>query len=92
MAGAVGYNLKFWDIEAAVHFKSKHGHQPVLIIDAVDHLAKEEPAFFAKLLKFGKTESQADNLRIVFSSSESSTTRQLLDDSSTLLDAPRESP
>ena len=55
---------------AADAFRMKHGRPAVLVIDAADYIAKQEPIFFARLQDFAKVCADAGSLRIVFVSSE----------------------
>jgi ABC-type oligopeptide transport system ATPase subunit len=59
-------------LDAAVKFKSKHGRPMVLVIDAVDLLAKRDPAFLVILQDFAKLCADLGHLRFVFVSSDGS--------------------
>ena len=59
-------------IDAAATFKSIHGRPMVLVIDSVDFLAKQCPAFLEILQDFAKKRADDGNLRAVFISSDGS--------------------
>ena len=59
-----------WLLKAAKAYKTKHGRPAVLVLDAADFIAKEDPPLFMKLLEFAKAASDAGTLRVVFGSSE----------------------
>jgi hypothetical protein len=62
---------------AAVKFKEKHKRPAVLIIDSAEIIAKDNPAFFAKLQDFAKQMTDAGNLRLVFVSSDGTVLEQM---------------
>jgi len=68
--------------ETALHFKEKHGRQPVLVIDAADFIAKRDPAFMKELQDFAKTNADQGNLRTVFVTSEGTTLPLMMGSSS----------
>ena len=56
-------------LDAAAKFKTKHGRPMVLVIDSVDIMAKQHPAFLELLQDFAKFCVDAGHLRVVFISS-----------------------
>ena len=58
--------------EQAEKFKSKYGRQPVLVIDGVDLLAKEDKQVFLKLVDRAKFLSNSRTVKVVLVSSEGS--------------------
>ena len=58
---------------AAAAFRSKHGRPAVLVIDAVDRIAKQCPEFLGVLQDFAKDCADAGNLRVVFVADDSAT-------------------
>ena len=89
MGRAVGFfsdGIAPWDelqadlIKVAKAYQSKYGSPLVLIIDDADYIAKDDSAFFKKLLKFAETQAAANTLRMVFVSYEGSTINLLMDD------------
>lgn len=57
---------------AASAFMAKHGRPATLVLDNVDVIAKNDPAFLIDLQRFAKTMADAGNLRVVFVSSDGS--------------------
>ena len=51
-------------------YRAKHGRPAVLVIDHVEYIAKNNPAFFTDLQEFAKACAHAGSLRIVFVLSE----------------------
>jgi KaiC/GvpD/RAD55 family RecA-like ATPase len=62
---------------AAVKFKQQHGRPAVLIIDSAEIIAKDNPAFFAKMQDFAKQMTDAGNLRLVFVFSDGTAPEQM---------------
>jgi hypothetical protein len=56
--------------KSATRFHAMHARPAVLVIDAVDFVAKEDPAFFLQLQDFAKVCADMGTLRVVFVSSE----------------------
>jgi hypothetical protein len=52
--------------EAAARFKSRHGRPAVLVLDAMDLIAKDAPSFFTEVQNFAKDSADKGILRIVF--------------------------
>ena len=63
--------------QAASRFYDKHQRPAVLIIDAAERLAKDNPAFLTKLQDFAKDRTDEGSLRMVFVSSDGSVLEQL---------------
>lgn len=63
--------------EASISYKKKHSRSPVLIIDQLTTLAKEDQRVFRRLIQFAKTEADEKRLVLVFVASEGNTPRQL---------------
>lgn len=51
---------------AATRFKSRHGRPAVLVLDAMDLVAKHDPLFLAEVQDFAKVCADKGTLRIVF--------------------------
>jgi KaiC/GvpD/RAD55 family RecA-like ATPase len=62
---------------AAVKFKQQYGRSAVLIIDSAEIIAKDNPAFFAKMQDFAKQMTDAGNLRLVFVFSDGTALEQM---------------
>ena len=52
--------------KAAILYKARHGVAPTLVLDAMDLVAKEDPAFFAVVQNFAKATADGGLLRVVF--------------------------
>jgi hypothetical protein len=57
-------------ISASAAFKGKHKRPATLVLDNVDVIAKNEPAFMIKLQRFAKAMADDGSLRVVFVSSD----------------------
>ena len=55
---------------AAAAYHAKHGRPAVLVLDAADYAAKQQPAFFGSLLSFAKVCADGGALRVVLVCSE----------------------
>jgi hypothetical protein len=53
-------------LAAAARFKSRHGRPAVLVLDAMDLIAKDAPPFFTEVQNFAKECADKGTLRIVF--------------------------
>ena len=53
-------------VKAAVKYKARHGVAPTLVLDAMDLVAKQDPAFFATVQDFAKATADGGLLRVVF--------------------------
>lgn len=51
--------------EAASLYRQRHGRAPTLVLDAMDLVAKSDPAFFAQLQDFAKACADSGVLRVV---------------------------
>jgi len=63
--------------QASQRYKQKHGKSPVLVIDNLTALAKDDWVTFKKLIQFAKKEADAGRLRVAFVASEGHTPRQV---------------
>jgi hypothetical protein len=70
MDGVVWRELRRALLEAAARFRTKHARPAVLVIDAVDYIAKKDPVLFGDLQDFAKVCADAGSLRVMFVSSE----------------------
>ena len=52
--------------EAASLYRQRHGRAPTLVLDAMDLVAKSDPAFFAQVQDFAKACADSGVLRVVF--------------------------
>jgi hypothetical protein len=66
---------------SALSFKAKHGKAPTLVLDAMDLVAKEDPAFFLQVQNFAKACADSGILRVVFVFSDGSALPLLLSSS-----------
>ncbi len=64
--------------QAAHLYKKKHAKAPVLVVDNLTVLAKQDKAAFSKVVSFAKKEADLGELLVVFVASEGHTPRQLL--------------
>jgi hypothetical protein len=62
---------------AAIKFHEKHGRPAVLILDSVELIAKDNPAFLIKLQSFAKQWTDMGTLRVVLISSDGSVLKLL---------------
>lgn len=69
---------------AAARYKVKHGTAPTLVLDAMDLVAKDDPAFFLVLQNFAKASADAGTLRVVFVFSDGAALPLLLSSSADL--------
>lgn len=53
-------------VRAAELYTSKHGVPPVLVLDGMDLVAKEDPAFFVKMQDFAKKSADTGTLSVTF--------------------------
>ena len=53
-------------LKAAELYTSKHGVPPVLVLDGMDLVAKEDPAFFVKMQDFAKKSADMGTLSVMF--------------------------
>jgi hypothetical protein len=67
--------------KAASLYHVKHGKAPTLVLDAMDLVAKSDPAFFAQVQDFAKACADAGVLRVVFVFSDGSALPLLLSSS-----------
>ncbi len=53
-------------VKSAELYTSKHGVPPVLVLDGMDLVAKEDPAFFVKMQDFAKKSADTGTLSVMF--------------------------
>ena len=53
-------------LKAAELYTTKHGVPPVLVLDGMDLVAKEDPAFFLKMQDFAKKSADMGTLNVMF--------------------------
>ena len=59
--------------DVASKYHAKHNRPMVLVIDAADYVAKEDPKFLQYLQNFAKSSADSNVLRVVFVTSEGTT-------------------
>lgn len=57
-------------LEGSAAFRRKHGRPATLVLDGVDVIAKEDPAFLDMLQIFAKNAADAGTMRVIFVSSD----------------------
>lgn len=57
-------------VKAAARYRAKHGAPPVLVLDAMDLVAKEDPSFFLEVQDFARRCADTGILRVVLVVSE----------------------
>jgi len=63
--------------DVASKYHAKHNRPMVLVIDAADYVAKEDPKFLQYLQNFAKSSADSNVLRVVFVTSEGTTLPQM---------------